>query len=320
MINKVISLLEKSNTIAIYTHINTDCDAMGSSYALKLVLEQLGKNVDVYVNSNFPNNFSFFGDLSFVNHPKFKGKYDLAVCLDSANESRIGKYKYTYRKGVKNTLNIDHHIANENFCKNNYIKKSSSTCEILFEIFAKMGIQFDEKICKFLLSGIATDTGKFAHSTTPNTFIVVSKLLSLGKIDMDAIIEPIFNSVTDNVFKLLQKAYANIEFYSEGKFALIMFKRSDFIETNTTIDDVGIFPDIPLQLQKVKFAILASEDDKGYFRVSLRSKGDISARDVAESFGGGGHLNASGCKLFGEFDDIKERLISSSLEILGWKR
>lgn len=75
-----------------------------------------------------------------------------------------------------------------------------------------------------------------------------------------------------------------------------------------------------MQLQKVKFAILASEDDKGYFRVSLRSKGDISARDVAESFGGGGHLNASGCKLFGEFDDIKERLISSSLEILGWKR
>ena len=91
-----------------------------------------------------------------------------------------------------------------------------------------------------------------------------------------------------------------------------MFSKQDFAETKTTLDDVDVFPDIPLQLENVQFAILASEDDKGYFRVSLRSKGEVSAREVAESFGGGGHLNASGCKIFGEFNEVKERLISST--------
>ena len=99
-----------------------------------------------------------------------------------------------------------------------------------------------------------------------------------------------------------------------------MFSSDDFKKTSTTLDDVDVFPDIPLQLECVKFAILASEDDKGYFRVSFRSKGEISAKDVAESFGGGGHLNASGCKIFGTFNDVKETLLNNSLEILGWKK
>lgn len=320
MINKVINLLENSKSVAIYTHINTDCDAMGSSLALKEALEQKGKEVDVFVNSAFPNNFHFFGDLSFVNQKTNKEKYDLVVCLDAAGEGRLGKYKFTYRKNVKNTLCIDHHMSNENFCKTNYIQEASSTCEILFDILTKMKVHFTKSMCKNLISGIATDTGKFAHSATSKTFTVVSKLLKFGELSMEEITGPLFNSMTMEVFELLQRAYSKIEFYADKKLAVVMFSKQDFAETKTTLDDVDVFPDIPLQLENVQFAILASEDDKGYFRVSLRSKGEVSAREVAESFGGGGHLNASGCKIFGEFNEVKESLISNTLEILGWKR
>ena len=45
-----------------------------------------------------------------------------------------------------------------------------------------------------------------------------------------------------------------------------------------------------------------------------------NAKNVAESFGGGGHPNASGCKIFGSYDEIKQRLIDSTLEVLGWKK
>ena len=320
MLSEVLSLLKNSQNVAVYTHINVDCDAMGSSLARKEALETLGKNVDVFVNSSFPSNFDFYGNLDFVNK-KTCEKYDLVVCLDAATEGRLGKYKYTYRKGVKNTLAIDHHhLANENFCKINYVKESSSTSEILFDIFKKLNIRFSKYLCKCLLSGILTDTGRFSHSTTEKTLIITSKLLTYGKLSMEEVVLPLFNSMGQNVFELMKKAYNNIEFYSEGKFAIIMFSRKDFIETNTGLDDTDAFPDIPLQLKSVEFAILASEDDKGYFRVSFRSKGDVSARDVAESFGGGGHLNASGCKLFGDFEDVKQKLISTSLEVLGWKK
>ena len=48
MFEKMIKLFKEAECVSIYSHINTDCDAMGSSLALKLALEQLGKKVDVY--------------------------------------------------------------------------------------------------------------------------------------------------------------------------------------------------------------------------------------------------------------------------------
>ena len=318
--SEVLDLLTGAENVAIYSHINTDCDAMGSSLAVREALMSLGKNVDVYANSNFPSNFAFYGDLSFVNKKSIEGKYDLALCVDAASESRLGKYKYTYRKGVKNTVCIDHHISNEGYCKCNYISEASSTAEILFDVILALGVRFTEKMCKFLLSGIITDTGRFSHSANSKTFTIVSKLIKFGKIKMEEVSEPILQSMEMEEFKLLQRAYQKIEFYADKKLAIVMFSRKDFEETGTTLENTDAFPDLPLQLASVQFAILASEDDQGYFRISFRSKGEISARAVAESFGGGGHLNASGCKLFGEFDEIKQKLLDSSLEILGWKK
>lgn len=320
MFEKIIKLLNEANNVSIYSHINTDCDAMGSSLALKLALEQLGKKVDVYSNSNFPSNFKFYGEYMNTINKKTCEKYDLVVCLDTPNENRLGKYKFTYRKGVKNVVVIDHHtLSNEKFARFSYVLESSSTCEILFGILRKLKIEFTQEISKFLLSGILTDTGRFSHSVTPKTLSIVSKLLAFGEMDMESLTTPLFNSMSFSSFEMLKKLYKNIEFFSDNKFALVMFKREDFVETGTTLDDTNAFPDLPLQLESVQFCILASEDDKGYFRVSFRSKGDISARSVAESFGGGGHPNASGCKIFGSFDEVRQKLIDSTLEVLGWK-
>ena len=123
MLNEVIKVLNEAHNISIYTHINTDCDALGSALALKEAMNGLGKNVDIYIHSNFPVSFQFYGDLSFINQKTIEGKYDLAVCVDCASEARLGKYKFVYRKVIRKTLNIDHHSANELFCKVNYIKK-----------------------------------------------------------------------------------------------------------------------------------------------------------------------------------------------------
>ncbi len=317
---QVVDALFAAKNVAIYTHINTDCDAMGSSLALREALLELGKNVDVFINSDFPDNFKFYGDLSFVNK-KTCDRIDLAVCLDCATESRLGKYKYTYRKGVKNTLLIDHHITvTERYCKINYVRRASSTAELLFDIIEALRATFSKDICKNLLSGIVTDTGKFVHTTSSKTFEIASKLLTLSKLRMEDICEPLFNSMSLGVFEMLKLAYQRLEFYSDHKVALLMFEDSDFKKFGITLHDLDAFPDLPLELNVVKFAILASEDDKGYFRVSMRSKGEVSARAVAESFGGGGHFNASGCKIFGDKEEVKQRLIDNTLEVLGWKK
>ena len=51
------------------------------------------------------------------------------------------------------------------------------------------------------------------------------------------------------------------------------------------------------------------------FRVSLRSKGSANAARVAEHFGGGGHIHASGFTVYGPYDRLI-REIPATVEAL----
>ena len=62
MLKKIADVLKKSEKIAIFTHINPDGDALGSSFGMKRVLDSMGKNATVYLGEEMPQKFSFLGD------------------------------------------------------------------------------------------------------------------------------------------------------------------------------------------------------------------------------------------------------------------
>jgi exopolyphosphatase-related proteins len=47
---------------------------------------------------------------------------------------------------------------------------------------------------------------------------------------------------------------------------------------------------------------------KGQYKISLRSKIYADVNKIAGTFGGGGHVRAAGCMLFGELEDVVDRL------------
>ena len=49
----------------------------------------------------------------------------------------------------------------------------------------------------------------------------------------------------------------------------------------------------------------------GRFKLSLRSKGNVNVERVARAFGGGGHINAAGCRMEGELSEIRRRVIEA---------
>jgi hypothetical protein len=46
----------------------------------------------------------------------------------------------------------------------------------------------------------------------------------------------------------------------------------------------------------------------------LRSKGDVNVARIAEKFGGGGHRNAAGCTLTGEWDEVERNIVALLVE------
>ncbi|MBX0311470.1 MAG: bifunctional oligoribonuclease/PAP phosphatase NrnA, partial [Sulfurihydrogenibium sp.] len=50
------------------------------------------------------------------------------------------------------------------------------------------------------------------------------------------------------------------------------------------------------------------------WRISIRGKGEIDVQKIARKFGGGGHKDASGCRVVGNYEDVKSKLVEAIAE------
>jgi phosphoesterase RecJ-like protein len=62
---------------------------------------------------------------------------------------------------------------------------------------------------------------------------------------------------------------------------------------SATLEDADGFVDYPRGLAGVKLAVFFKEVGRGKVKVSMRSRDPISAREIAQGFGGGGHIMAA---------------------------
>jgi phosphoesterase RecJ-like protein len=76
-----------------------------------------------------------------------------------------------------------------------------------------------------------------------------------------------------------------------------------------TIDDTEGLVNLPLGAREVVVVALFKRQADGVYRVSLRSKGDIDVRAVAAKWSGGGHKNAAGCTVRGDYEELKKAFV-----------
>ena len=66
--------------------------------------------------------------------------------------------------------------------------------------------------------------------------------------------------------------------------------------------------DFGLTVESVEVSVCMMEVKKGQYKLSFRSKGAVNVNEVAGVFGGGGHVLASGCMLFGGVEEIVDKI------------
>lgn len=313
MIKIDVSLLDaikNSNNVAIVTHIRPDADALGSSSALKMMLQQLGKKADIFCDSEISNTYDFIKHVSSVNKPKLT-VYDTYISLDCADEDRLGKHITEFKK-CANSINIDHHITNTNFANINFVKEVSSTGEIIYFLLKQLNLQLNPDIATSLYAAIASDTGCFQHNnTTAQVHKIVAELM-LNNIDISTVNYYLFKRRTLEQVQLYQIALKNLRFYEKNKISLIFLRNEDFLECNIeSRDNIGIV-DIAINIEDVEVGILISELKPKTFTCSLRGNGSIDVSEIAKEFGGGGHSFAAGCRIFGTYKTVANKLVKAT--------
>ncbi len=313
-LNHIVEVINKANTIGIFTHVSPDGDAIGSSLALMLGLKQIKKDVEV-TTDEFSKCFNFLTGVDEIRNELNKS-YDVTIALDCASLNRLYDPKGVYSKGGVR-LSIDHHGSNTYFGEYNYVEASSSAvCMTLVKIFKRLNISITREIGECLMAGIITDSGGFRYNTVNDeVFEFAAQMYELG-INISDIYFRTFDAKTRPQFELSSIATSRLKFYSNDRIAVTYVTRHDFVKTHAMVGDHEGIVNIGRNILGVDVSVFLREDDDGSFKVSLRSNYDIDVSEVAKIFDGGGHKQASGFSIKEDVDVAIRKIVREINKIL----
>ncbi len=309
MLSQVVELVENKQHFAITTHVRPDGDGIGSSLGLCWLLRSLGKSAEVIVSDGIPLSYRQLPGADEIKKiTEIDQHYDAVFVMECSDIAR------PQIKGLEKefVVNIDHHATSEHFGTINWIDATASAVgEMIYNLCKAIGGRITKEIAECLYLALVTDTGSFHFSnTTERTLKVASELIKVGVKPAD-ISQAVYNSYPWSRIELMRRVLATVKRDASGKVAW-MRQTLEMKETAGAVDgDNSGFVNIPLSSKEVEAAIYMREVEPNFYRVSLRSKGDINVARVAEQFGGGGHKNAAGCRAVGDWDDRESEIITA---------
>ncbi len=313
-LDEIVKEIKQADNIVILTHESPDGDAIGSSLAVKLMLQELDKQADVII-PEYPRMFGFLPSANEIKEESNREKYDLAISVDCGNFKRLAKNEYF--ENAKKTIVIDHHGSNNMYGDLNYVNPvSPACCEILISMAEYFGIEISKEIGTCIMTGIITDTGGFRHSgITPDTFEYTAELIRVG-VDIPDIYKRTMGTKTKANFELMKRIMNRMELLEDGKVSFTYMTSQDELEVNAESGDHDGLVNIAKDIEGVQVAIFVRQkDNEDVYKVSLRSEDGINVSDICLLFGGGGHARAAGALIKGTLEEVKEKLMK---EIKKW--
>lgn len=314
---QILEEIKKANKILLNCHRGPDPDGLGSTLALKLVLEQMGKQVDVICPSEqITKQVSYlkgYSDIQIgISFKQFDfSKYDLFITLDTPNLSLLSN-EDTFEKPSIFTIVIDHHYISTLEGNIKLIDdKATSVGEMLFDVFEDWGFSLDKEIAECLLTSIIGDTGAFAYpNVTSKTLSIASILMGLGA-DKNMITDRIYRSEKIELLKFWSQVLLNMEVDKDFKFAWSFVPYKIFSKYNS-LDEAkskaaSLFAPI---VDGTDFGLIGVEEKPEFMTVSFRGRTDFDTSQIAKSLGGGGHKISSATKVEGlSFDKAVEKVL-----------
>src|SRR5215472_1129377 len=305
MMDLVLKQIEQRNAFLLTSHARPDGDAIGSLLALYQMLRQMGKSTQVVMSDAVP---LIYGPLPYAevilqrsNVPENAPEAAIILECDSIHRTRL--------RGLEGRflINIDHHNSARNFADVNWIDANACAVgEMIYRLARAADVRVTPEMATCLYTAVLTDTGSFCYSgTDDHTFELALQLVRSGAKPVDIAHHVYFSNPTSKM-RLLGTALSNL--HREGALAYMHISVAEMERSGGLEEDCEGLVNYALSIQGVEVALFFRELSDGRYRVSLRSKGQVNVATIAEQFGGGGHICASGCAVSGP--------LSASLEMI----
>ena len=307
-IKKFYEKVEEFDRIVVYRHNKPDYDALGTQLGLvEFLKDNYPKKEIHYVGDDHVSlTGRCFRKMEVLPQEWFNEPF-LAIFVDTSKFDRVGLAdEFESFKKATYQIKIDHHPNVDPYGDLQIVDTSMAAAG---ELVADMLLFSEKKISKKsaneLYKAIVGDSGRFLYdSVVPSTFETAKLLLDKG-INLSKVYAEMYNQklsdleITAYVMKNYRVTPHGVAYYVLDDAALQKFH----LPPERGKDNVNVFA----HFDGIHAWCSITEDKKkGEWRVSIRSAKD-SIEEVAMRHNGGGHAQASGCKIK-SFDEVKDLL------------
>lgn len=313
------ALCRKGNTLIIY-HVRSDADAVGSAFALRELLWRMGIPAICACADEIPERLRFLSEAvqgSVVIDEDMGLGYDRVISVDSASPSQLGSLFQRIRKDVD--IMIDHHKMGSIYADYYIDPEASATGEIIYEIAKKLVAdgrlpEIPNRVIQCVYAAISSDTGCFRFANvTPKTHRIAAELLEAGADAVD-INHKLYSSKSPKQMCAEGEASRRLKLYADGRVASVTFPYELKNSLGLLDEHLETVIDIPRSVAGVEVAFAVRQpEEKGYFRVSMRSASDFDVAALCALYGGGGHVRAAGCSVEAPSIEEAESIILNAI-------
>lgn len=298
---------------AIFSHVDPDGDAIGSSLGLAWALREMGRGAVVINESPLPATLAFLPGAETVRRPDaFRSPFDAVVVLDCSSLERIGPNAASLVAPGAAIACVDHHVGNASFGEPRLVvPEASATAELIHDLLDACQVPLTPETAQCLYTGLASDTGAFRYqNTTPKALRLAARLVDHGA-KPSLVADWLYSKKSAGSLRILGLALASLESRANGQVSALTISRGMFDRAEASSEDADGIVQYAKSLTGARVGVLFQEFAPGQVRLSLRSDGTVDVNEVAGQFGGGGHRVAAGARLEGELSAVRETVLGA---------
>ena len=304
---KILELIEKSENILVTCHTRPDGDSCGCVSALCHILKAKKKTVRPFLLTPFADWLKFLfdgieplicGENASVEE-LMAGRWadtDLVIIVDTNSRNQLPGFEKWLDAIECPVVVFDHHITGDGLGDVEVINtQAASAGQVLCDFFDACGLEITQETARSLFTSIASDTGwfRFGNRNRGDVYRMAARLIDIG-LDPADIYNRLYQQSSFSRAKLTARMLDSMELHFDGRVACQRILQSDFDQTGAKGRDTEGLIQEPQKISSVEVAVLFIEQADGKFKCSMRSKGGINVREIAQKFGGGGHDLAAG--------------------------
>jgi phosphoesterase RecJ-like protein len=318
-------IIDAAQHIVVLQADNPDGDSLGSALALEHILGDMGKEVSLYCGADIPSYLSYLSGWDRVSKDLPK-QFDASIIVDTSAyslfENLVTSNQHTALQH-KPCIVLDHHAVEATIPFATIIcnKPVVSTGELIYEIAGQSGWPLNTDAKKMIATSIMADSlGLITEATSARSIHIIGELVeggvSLASLEYDRRL--MMRKSPDLVHykgELLQR----VLYYADDRIATVIIPSTE-IETFSPQYNPSMLVMEDMRMTtgtQIAIAFKVYRDGKITGKIRCNQDAPIAAK-LAEKFGGGGHIFASGFKIqeVRPFNEVKSECIAYATTLL----